>query len=98
MSQPTYLVTFFGEPKLSFGAEIIVFFKKKIQIFSTNEILQLKNKEKLNYWVGLGQDLTDFSEKRKNLADFRWYTCMIIAIFAQYELCLKYVSKAVELK
>ena len=32
MSQPTYLVTFFGEPKLCFGAEIIVFFKK-IQIF-----------------------------------------------------------------
>ena len=32
MSQPTYLVTFFGEAKLCLGAEIIVFFKK-IQIF-----------------------------------------------------------------
>ncbi len=27
--------------------------------------------EKLNYWVGLGPDLTDFSEKKENLADFK---------------------------
>ena len=38
MSQPTYLVTLLGEPKLCFGAEIIVFFRK-ILIFFNYEIL-----------------------------------------------------------
>ena len=39
--------------------------QKKFQIYPSHQRLQLKNEEKLNYWVGLGQVFENLGKEKK---------------------------------
>ena len=62
----------------------------KFQIYPSHKRLQLKNEEKLKYWLGLGQDF-------ENLYIILFFTCVMTKMEYQ-KPCLELVSDAVELK